>query len=37
MIIAVASSDGNFDANEQRVASKIACELGLTPAEFELQ
>ena len=37
MIIAVASSDGNFDANEQRVASKIARELGLTPAEFELQ
>ena len=37
MIIAVASSDGNFDANEQRVASTIARELGLTPAEFELQ
>jgi tellurite resistance protein TerB len=37
MIIAVASSDGNFDANEQRVASKIARELGLNPGEFELQ
>ena len=37
MIIAIASSDGNFDANEQRVASKIARELNLNPAEFELQ
>ena len=37
MIIAIATSDGNFDANEQRVASKIARELGLNPAEFELQ
>lgn len=37
MVIAVAASDGNFDANEQRVASKIAREPGLTPAEFELQ
>jgi tellurite resistance protein TerB len=37
MIIAVASSDGNFDANEKAVASKIAKELGINPAEFELQ
>lgn len=37
MIIAVASSDGNFDANEKVVASKIAKELGINPAEFELQ
>lgn len=37
MIIAIATSDGNFDANEQRVASRIARELGLNPAEFELQ
>jgi tellurite resistance protein TerB len=37
MIIAVASSDGNFDANEKAVASKIAKELGINPSEFELQ
>ena len=37
MIIALASLDGNFDKNEQRVASKIARELNLNPAEFELQ
>jgi len=37
MIIAVASLDGNFDTNEQRVASKIAKELRLNPGEFELQ
>ena len=37
MIIAIASSDGNFDANEQRVASKIDKEQGLNPGEFELQ
>lgn len=36
MIIAVASSDGNFDANEKMMASKIAKELGINPAEFEL-
>lgn len=37
MIIAVASSDGNFDANERTVAARIAKELGINPAEFELQ
>ena len=37
MIIAVASSDGNFDANEKIVAGKIARELGIAPSEFELQ
>ena len=37
MIIAVASADGNFDANEKAVASKIAKELGISPSEFELQ
>jgi tellurite resistance protein TerB len=37
MIIAIASSDGNFDANERVVASKIARELGISPSEFELQ
>lgn len=36
MIIAIASSDGNFDANEKAVAGKIAKELGLSPSEFEL-
>lgn len=37
MMIAIASSDGNFDAQERTVASKIAKELGLSPSEFELQ
>jgi tellurite resistance protein TerB len=37
MIIAIASADGNFDANERVVASKIAVELGISPSEFELQ
>jgi tellurite resistance protein TerB len=37
MIIAIASSDGNFDANERIVASKIAREMGISPSEFELQ
>jgi tellurite resistance protein TerB len=37
MIIAVAASDGNFDANEKTVASKICRELGVNPSEFELQ
>ena len=36
MIIAIASSDGNFDANERTVAMKIAKELRIDPAEFEL-
>ena len=36
MIIAVASSDGNFDANEKVIAGKIARELGINPSEFEL-
>jgi tellurite resistance protein TerB len=37
MVIAVAASDGNFDAKEQDVASKIIRELGLSPSEFELK
>ena len=37
MIIAVAASDGNFDANEKAVARKIAKELNTNPAEFELE
>ncbi|MEC4750526.1 tellurite resistance TerB family protein [Methylomicrobium sp. Wu6] len=36
MIIAIASSDGNFDATEKKVAVKIAGELGVNPSEFEL-
>lgn len=36
MIIAIASSDGRFDDLERIVAVKIAKELGLDPAEFEL-
>lgn len=36
MIIAIAASDGNFDASEKNVATKIAVELGLNPSEFEL-
>lgn len=36
MIIAIASSDGNFDSQEQVVAAKIAKELALNPAEFGL-
>jgi Tellurite resistance protein len=36
MIIAIASSDGNFDASEKKVAARIATELGLNPADFEL-
>jgi tellurite resistance protein TerB len=36
MIIAIASSDGNFDLSEKKVAARIANELGVSPAEFEL-
>jgi tellurite resistance protein TerB len=36
MIIAIASSDGNVDDKEKKVAVKIAKELGIDPAEFEL-
>ncbi len=36
MIIGIASSDGNFDISEKKVAVRIAKELGLDPAEFEL-
>ena len=36
MIIAIASSDGDFDAQEQIVAARIAKELTLNPAEFGL-
>ena len=36
MIIGIASSDGDFDDTEKTVAIKIAKELGIDPAEFEL-
>ncbi len=36
MVIAIGAADGNFDADERRVAAKVATELGLNPAEFEL-
>ncbi|MGZ8189755.1 MAG: tellurite resistance TerB family protein [Methylococcaceae bacterium] len=36
MIIAIAASDGHFDDSEKKVATKIAKELALNPAEFEL-
>ena len=36
LIIAIAGADGNFDDSEKRVARKIAMELSLNPAEFEL-
>lgn len=37
MIIAIASADGNFDDLEKKVAIKIAKELAINPAEFELE
>ena len=36
MIISIASSDGNFDDDEKKIAAKIAKELAINPAEFEL-
>ena len=36
MIIAIASSDGNFDDQEKKIAVKIAQELAIDPSEFEL-
>ncbi|MFZ2452009.1 MAG: tellurite resistance TerB family protein [Methylovulum miyakonense] len=36
MIIAIAASDGHIDESEKKVAAKIAKELGLDPADFEL-
>ena len=36
MVIGIASSDGNFDDAEKKVAIKIAKELGIDPAEFDL-
>ncbi len=36
LAIAIGGADGNFDDNEKRVARRIAMELNLNPAEFEL-
>ena len=36
MIISIASADDNFDFAEKKIAAKIAKELGVDPAEFEL-
>lgn len=36
LIISVAASDGNFDADEKHIARKIATELELNAADFEL-
>ena len=36
MVIAIGTADGNFDADEKKIAAKIAKELNLNPAEFDL-
>ncbi len=36
LIISIAGADGIFDDSEKRVARKLAMELGLDPADFEL-
>ncbi len=36
MVCAIGASDGDFDADEQKVAAKIALELGLNPSDFDL-
>jgi len=36
MVCAIGASDGDFDADERKAASKIALELGLNPSEFDL-
>ena len=36
LAIAIGGADGNFDDNEKRVARRLAMELGLNPADFEL-
>jgi len=36
MVCAIGASDGDFDKDEKRVAAKIALELGLNPADFDL-
>ncbi|EIC21613.1 tellurite resistance TerB family protein [Thiorhodovibrio frisius] len=36
LTIAIAGADGNFDDDEKHVARRIATELNIDPAEFEL-
>jgi tellurite resistance protein TerB len=36
MVCAIGASDGDFDDDEKRVASKVAIELGLNPTDFDL-
>lgn len=36
MVCAIGAADGDFDADEKRVAAQIAVELGLNPSEFGL-
>jgi len=36
LTIAIAGADGNFDDDEKQVARRIATELSIDPAEFEL-
>jgi tellurite resistance protein TerB len=36
LVLAIAAADGDFDADEKVVAKKVAIELGLNPAEFDL-
>ncbi len=36
LVIAIGAADGDFDNHEKAMARRIAIELGLTPAEFEL-
>jgi len=36
MVCAIGASDGEFDADEKKVAAKIALELGLNPSDFDL-
>jgi tellurite resistance protein TerB len=35
LIVAIAESDGDFDASEKAIANKIANELGVNSSEFE--
>lgn len=36
MVCAIGAADGDFDADEKRVAADIAKELGLNPVDFDL-
>lgn len=36
LIVAIAGADGTFDESEKKIARKIAMELKLNPADFEL-